>query len=184
MVGDSERERRQPPRSRRAGPARLTVVCLPGAGGPELAEQLRRFLDTPGAAAVRLVVTVPVLEAVPVLIGDPLSGMFWPFSYPARDEVTARREAERRAQQLWWLAWEMGVDAEVELCEGSPLGALQGLLRDGGSDAVLVAGSTARRWHGIVRELRSEARRGGVSLAVVLDTPVRPLRGAALAATR
>lgn len=177
MIGDSgegrgwRREHRGRPPVRRA----VTILCLPGAGGPNLAEELRTVLAA-GPVAVRLVVAVPVADCMPVLIGDPLSGVLWPFAFPTGDQQGARREGLRRARRLSWLLWEMGVEAEIAVVDGNPLPVLAADAVEHPADVTIVAASTARRWHATIRELCRSASRLGLTPSVALDTPLKSTR--------
>lgn len=178
MVGDSAEPRggRRDGRRRPAARRSLTILCLPGGGGPNLAEQVRTALAA-GPLAVRLVVAAPVVDCLPVLIGDPLSGVLWPFTCPSRDDDTsAREEAMRRARHLSWLLWEMGVTAEVVVAEGNPLPVLAAEAAEHPADLTIIAASTARRWHSTVREVHTGAQRLRLDAVVALDTPLKPAR--------
>ena len=74
----------------------MVVVCVPGGGGPNLADHLRAA-HGPGGLSVHLVV-VAGDPPPPLLVGDPMSGVFWPCERRPDDEAPAA-EAARRARQ-------------------------------------------------------------------------------------
>jgi hypothetical protein len=162
-------------RSARTAARAVTVLCLPGGGGPELARQLRRLAaeDRERPMAVRLVVVATVVDCVPVLIGDPMSGVFWPFAFPGRDATAVREEAKRRARHLWWQLWELGIDASCAVAEGSPAAVLAAEAAEPEVEVVVLAAERARRGRTAVRELTRRARKAHVDWRVALDVPVR-----------
>ena len=169
MIGEPERSRS--PGGRKLGrrtARRISVVCLPGAGGPALFEELRQLTEPHGDCRVRLVAPTPHGTASPMLIGDPLSGVLWPCAFPG-DSPDTMDDARRRLRTLWWLVWEMGMDAECEVSDATAASLLATEWSDHRADAIVVAASKARRWRGTIRDLTRRARRSSIELRVARD---------------
>lgn len=152
----------------------MTVVCVPGAGGPRLADELRR-LACDGATSFSLVMVRPATAAVPVLIGDPLSGVFCPIEpvEASCDDATPPAIA-RSARELQWFLWEMGIDARCEIRCGDARSMVADAARRSGVDAVVFAASQRRRWRSVARKVARRAGGAGVEITCALDVRIGP----------
>lgn len=156
-----------------AGVRRVSVVVLPGGGGPALGAALRRLHHGDGAdQQLRLVIASTVVETTPVLVGDPLTGVFWPFAFPAGDADASRIEARRRANRLWWFLWEHGFDAECVIREGSAAAVVLAEAAEHDASTVIVATGDDRRTRRVARDLERRGRRAGLEVRVAVDAPV------------
>jgi hypothetical protein len=150
---------------RRRGPRHVVVVALPGGGGPDLADHLRVLAAASGPAGLTAhVVVVAGDPPPPLLVGDPMSGVFWPCGQPAADDGVSSAELTRRARQLQWFLWEMGVRATVEIRRGDPLALAVEAGLDPVTDAVVLATAVGRRWRQLAR--RATARLAGCGVEV------------------
>lgn len=149
----------------------VTVVCVPGAGGPRLADELRR-IGGDGATSVDLIVVRPPRAVGTVLIGDPLSGVFCPIEpvEASGDDATPPAVA-RSARELQWFLWEMGIDARCEIRCGDTVSVLADAVRCPGVDLVVFAASQQRRSRAIAR--KATRRTGGAGAAIVCALDVR-----------
>lgn len=160
------------------GLRQVSIVALPGAGGPALAAELRTLRRGTATPHVRLVVPAGDPETTPMLIGDPLTGVFWPFAYPTRDAGSSRIAARRRANRLWWFLWEHDVEAECVIREGSAMAVALAEREEHQVDVVLVASGPDRRTRRSARDVQRRGRRAGLDVQLVVDgLPVSRDRG-------
>ena len=160
----------EPASSRRV--RHVTVVCVAGAGGPRLADELRR-VSCAGATSVGLIILRPPEAFGPALIGDPLSGVFCPVDpiEEPRERATPPAVA-RSARQLQWFLWEMGIDARCEIRCGDPVAVLADAALHPDVDAVVFAASARRRWRVIVRNAARRVGGAGAEITCALDVRI------------
>jgi len=150
----------------------VTIVCLPGGGGPHLAGVLRQ-LGVERPARVRLVGVVPPAAHAPVLIGDPLSGVLWPVDrIEARPADRSSDDELRQVTALRWFLWEMGLDATSEIRRGDPLEVTVEAACRPGVDAVVLAAPACRRWRSTAAEAARRVGGAGAEIRGAFDRRV------------
>ena len=156
--------------ARRRGRRHVVVVGVPGGGGPDLADHLRVVAGTPGSVDVIVrVVVVAGDPPPPLLVGDPMSGVFWPCEQPVADDNAGSAESLRRARQLQWFLWEMGLRATVEVRRGDPLALTVEAGLDPLTDTVVLATPTGRRWKQLARRASGRLAPSGVEVRLAQD---------------
>lgn len=173
LTGDASNANPRPSQTDRRsvnGPARIvSVVCLPGSGGPHLAAALRRARRT-DTVSVRLVVIAEPPSSTPILVGDPLGGAFCLLAPSPQDQQTVLSEARRHAGELWWLVWEMNIDAVTQIRQGNPIDIFSSELLQPGLDTVILAANNTGRWKPTVTALSTQAQQASLPVLVALDS--------------
>jgi len=158
---------------RRRDPRHVVVVAVPGGGGPDLADHLRVLAEASGPAGTTAHVVVVAGEpAPPLLVGDPMSGVFWPCGQPAVDDGAEPAELTRRARHLQWFLWEMGLRCTVEVRRGDPLAIAVEAGLEPATDAVVLATPVGRRWRQLARRATSRLAGCGVEVRAAHDRRV------------
>ena len=118
----------------------------------------------------------PPEESAPVFIVDPLSGVFWPLGTDdAANGAFNPNAVRRRARQLQWFLWELGIDAQTEVRRGDPAVIVAGAARRPGVDAVVFAAPTGWRWRGTVRRAGRQGGPRGATISSAFDPRIGPL---------
>lgn len=155
-----------------------------------MAEAIRN-VAADGAVELRLRLVGEDTGRAPMLIGDPLTGVFWPVPAAGTssghnttdgdttegdttDGDAVAAELRSRAQHLWWLCWEMGFDAVCEPTAASAVDAVLDAVASG-CEVLVVAGADTRRWRATMRELARQAQRNGAEVVLACDRRPGPL---------
>lgn len=151
----------------------VVVVCLPGGGGPQFVEAVRRTIG-PRPGKVRLIVLAESTARTLMASSNPLGLGGW---IPGDELLQSQTDnAHREACRLAWLLWEMYIPSEAAVILTEDVATVTcRLIADPEIGAVLVAASSYPRWRSSLKAISRYAQ-ASRRLHIAVDTPTTTLQ--------